>query len=60
MDLSPFSGESENRKNDKNPTSQSEKWGFEFMPWLPLGLDYQVIDSKSEYQKFSFNVKRFG
>jgi hypothetical protein len=30
------------------------------MPWLPLGLDYQVIDSKSEYQKFSFNVKRFG
>jgi hypothetical protein len=38
----------------------SEKWGFEFMPWRPLGLDYQVIDSKSEYQNFFFNVKGFG
>jgi hypothetical protein len=37
----------------------SEKWGFEFMPWRPLGLDYQVIDSKSEYQNFFFNVKGF-
>jgi hypothetical protein len=43
----------------KTPPLNLRNGVLAFIAWLPLGLDYQVIDSKSEYQKFFFNVKGF-